>query len=462
MLKILTRKLIEGKRGPRILALAAAGLIAAGSGAALGSGASSGRAAGGSVISAIRGIITDHVPLSDVSTAFAEERYTPVEGGKTTFNKYLIVRAGTHVPHVSFTYSAAPGEAQRAQDGSMQVLAGTGAPTISATVFSPADETYAQVRGGDIDIARTAGSRGSGQSAESAVQFDADQGERYAVRQAEVDFTGVQFDEPGIYRYVISEEPSSSQSAAGIVNDTDSNRILDVYVTDEAGALKVSSYVLHLEDDAVTAGGGLGSADASDHGEALDDKTDGFTNEYKSSDLAFKHEVKGNQASRDKYFKYTLKLENLTPGDEFTVSIADDGDPHTTDGNADAESGSNSATAPENAGKVNALTLIAGDDGTIEQNYYLQHGQSIAVRGLPVNASYALAEDPEDYKKEGAVVSGYTDPVQGTMETDRKTSYRNERSGVIPTGVFAAILPGIILLATALAGIAALRKMRRA
>ena len=73
----------------------------------------------------------------------------------------------------------------------------------------------------------------------------------------------------------------------------------------------------------------MGSNDVMSEGEPLDDKTDGFTNEYKSKDLVFKKEVVGNQASRDKYFEFTLKLENVGNENTFTVSIADDNDPNT-------------------------------------------------------------------------------------------------------------------------------------
>ncbi len=370
--------------------------------------------------------------------AQAAAKYTPVGGTRTVFTKYLILRAGTHVPHASFSFSIAPGSGRDAGEGSMQVLAGIGTPSVSGAVFTPSDTPYPQVRQGDIDVGRAASSRRQGLSADSGVEFEPAKGEQYVLQKVTADFSGISFDEPGIYRYILSEDSSSGDAAAGLMHDDDTDRLLDVYVTDDgSGTLQVSSYVLHTDDENAAAG-----------------KTDGLTNEYRSGDLIFKHEVAGNQASRDKYFDFTLTLENLTPGDVFTVSIADDGDPNTSDGNADAVTGENSATIRDNSGRKNTTVLTAGEDGKVTEHFFLQHGQSIAVRGLPQNASYSLTENPEDYSAEPAAVSGFTDKVTGTVGTGKKTSYRNTRDGIIPTGVTAALFPGLALLAVSSASLA--------
>ena len=356
-------------------------------------------------------IITPPQPAS------AAARYTPVAGGMTTFDKYLIIRAGTQVPHASFSFKAVPGQGQPAASDRPEVLPGIGSPSVSDALFAPEDPVNPQENGGG----------------------------QYALQKVTADFSDISFDEPGIYRYVLTEEPSDSDAAAGLMHDEDANRTLDVYVTDDgSGALEVSSYVLY-------AGGGT------DPGE----KSDGMTNEYRSGDLIFKHEVTGNQASRDKYFDFTLTLKSLTPGDVFTVSIADDGDPDTADGSADPVTGTSSATRKENAGRENVTALTADENGQITEHFFLRHGQSIAVRGLPQNASYSLTEDPEDYEAEESAVEGFTDKVTGTVGTGKKTSYRNAREAAVPTGVAAAILPGAVLSAASLAGLLLSVRRRR-
>ena len=308
-------------------------------------------------------------------------------------------------------------------------------------------------------MTRQASDRATGLTADTGVEFETSKGEQYAVQNATVDFSGVTFVEPGVYRYIITETASTTNAAAGIMHDNDVDRVLDVYVTDNNGTLEISGYVLHKNESNIAISSTMGSNDVMSEGEPLDDKTDGFTNEYKSKDLVFKKEVVGNQASRDKYFEFTLKLENVGNENTFTVSIADDNDPNTTDGNADATSGSNNATITANRGKENVLTLTSDASGEITRKFYLQHGQSIAVRGLPLNAEYTVTENAEDYKSTGASVTGYTDATSGDIGIVAgnnkvvKTSFKNERQGIIPTGLFTIVGPAIAVILIALIGI---------
>ena len=403
-------------------------------------------------------------------TAFAENKYensaglTPVDGTSLTFKKFLIIGAGDNVPNVTFSYTIAAGTAISTDTSSnteFQVDAGVDADkvTITDTTFAPRATTYTSVQTGDIDVTRQASDRATGLTADTGVEFETSKGEQYAVQNATVDFSGVTFVEPGVYRYIITETASTTNAAAGIMHDNDVDRVLDVYVTDNNGTLEISGYVLHKNESNIAISSTMGSNDVMSEGEPLDDKTDGFTNEYKSKDLVFKKEVVGNQASRDKYFEFTLKLENVGNENTFTVSIADDNDPNTTDGNADATSGSNNATITANRGKENVLTLTSDASGEITRKFYLQHGQSIAVRGLPLNAEYTVTENAEDYKSTGASVAGYTDATSGDIGIVAgnnkvvKTSFKNERQGIIPTGLFTIVGPAIAVILIALIGI---------
>lgn len=365
---------------------------------------------------------------------------------------------------MTFSYTIAAGTAISTDTSSnteFQVDAGVDADkvTITDTTFAPRATTYTSVQTGDIDVTRQASDRATGLTADTGVEFETSKGEQYAVQNATVDFSGVTFVEPGVYRYIITETASTTNAAAGIMHDNDVDRVLDVYVTDNNGTLEISGYVLHKNESNIAISSTMGSNDVMSEGEPLDDKTDGFTNEYKSKDLVFKKEVVGNQASRDKYFEFTLKLENVGNENTFTVSIADDNDPNTTDGNADATSGSNNATITANRGKENVLTLTSDASGEITRKFYLQHGQSIAVRGLPLNAEYTVTENAEDYKSTGASVTGYTDATSGDIGIVAgnnkvvKTSFKNERQGIIPTGLFTIVGPAIAVILIALIGI---------
>ena len=432
--------------------------------------------------------------------AVAATTYTPVAGTSCNFNKYLIIGAGDAVPAATFKFNIEAGNARAAvldnpattteDEGEMEVLAGvvvknpdTGkvtAPSIADVTFSSADAT-ATTAGNNTDVARPASQRATGLTAATGVELEA--GEKYATKTATVDFSGVSFPEPGIYRYIITETASEANAAMGIMNDNDIDRVLDVYVIDELNTttskheLKVAAYVMHKDEDKVIAGTNRGSEDVTTTGDALTDKTDGFTNEYSSKDLVIKKEVTGNQASRDKYFEFTAKLDNVDDSNIYTFSLADDNDDNTTDGNADATSGTNSATIPANQGQTNPTipanqgqtnpTTVTGAQLKAGVKFYLQHGQSIAIRGIAPNATYEITENAEDYKSTAAGVDEYTDPTATTgtqtigsianaKTTDKnviKTSFKNTRSGIIPTGVLLSVGPWVLLGAVLLGGV---------
>ena len=471
-----------------------------------------GRVAAGVMAAAF---ITASLPL----TALAGTTNTPAAGTSFHFNKYLIMDAGDTVPNVTFSFTVVPGDAISADTSDnavMQVLPGVGTPTVADVTFAPGDTT-ATAAGSNIDVARTNVQRGG--SAGDTVQLDT--GEKYATKQATVSFAGITFPEPGIYRYIIRETASADNASAGIIHDTDTDRVLDVYVVDndagipaveeswtynnqnyttEAAAkaayyaaviehvtdpdetwifdntpypneqeaqaaadanspithtdavpaipagLQVASYVLHTDAGNVAIGTSMGSADVQTAGAALVDKTDGFTNEYSSKDLKVEKEVTGNQASRDKYFEFTVKATNVNDDDRFDVSIADDSDASTNDGSADATSGTTASTRTSNQGKTNPQT-VTGAALKAGQKFYLQHGQSIVIRGLAPNVSYTVTEDAEDYRS--TAKSGDTNTgVIGTIAGNGKLAtagFTNTRNGVVPTGVMMAVAPFAII-----------------
>ncbi len=403
----------------------------------------------------------------------AETIYTAVAGGSCNFNKYLIMDAGDNVPNVSFSFTVAPGTAIPADLTSdtktMEVLAGIGTPTIDNVTFADEDATSTTALATQIDVQRAASDRATGLDAATGVQFES--GEKFAVKTATVNFAGITFDEPGVYRYIISETASTAHEAAGIMHDNDTDRVLDVYVTDNGnGVLAVSSYVMHKTVGPVIMGANNGSGDVNTDSQAVVDKTDGFTNEYNSKDLVFKKEVTGNQASRDKWFKFTATLTNVNDDDIFTVSRADDSNANTTDGNADATVGTTSATKSAYQGKSNPAS-VTGEQLKAGVDFYLQHGQSIAIRGIAPNATYVISEDAEDYKSTPAGVMGYTDVVSSVTENKTigdianahtgdgaqtkavMTSFLNTRDGVIPTGILLSVGPWVLLGIVVIGGV---------
>ena len=352
--------------------------------------------------------------------AFATEAYTAVNGSKQTFTKYFAIEEGANVPNKTFDFEITAGEAVSATSSSMAILAGVGTPTITDPVFSIADTSSAD---------SVANASPTDDVALTAVASELS-GMVYVSKEVEVDFSGVSFPEPGIYRYVITE---TALTAPYYIVDA-ATKYMDVYVVDNNGTLVVDSYILHPDDAAPalnTTGGTEGGAMAS--------KTDGFVNKYETVDLGFSKRISGNQAAKDKYFKFTVQLTEGTVlaggSDEYIVEI---------DG-AEASPTGNAATT---YATMTNPTTVTGDQLVGGVDFFLNDGQYILIKNLPKGITYTVTEVEEDYvKTEDNDVQGdgsYTDANTGTLDDDKFVGYTNTREGIIPTGVILTVAPFMI------------------
>ncbi|MCR5781105.1 MAG: hypothetical protein K6G90_00060 [Clostridia bacterium] len=374
----------------------------------------------------------------NAAPAFAAGAYTAVAGGTTTFEKYLAVEAGSSVPNKTFDFSIAAGEAVPATASSMAVLAGIGTPTITDPAFTNSDPTDAVANASATDdVALTA----------VASQLS---GMDYAQKTVTVDFSSVSFPEPGIYRYVITE----AEQTAPYSNVDARVKYMDVYVVDAqakalsenvdpadpsfpaAGTLVVDSYILHADPAAPE----LNTTGGTEGDDVDDSKTDGFVNKYETVDLGFSKRISGNQAAKDKYFKFTVTLTENTvlvgDTDVFAVEIT----------GAEAAPTANAATtytSMTNPTEVTGAQLKAGVD------FYLNDGQYVLIKDLPKGIEYEVVEDEEDYNQKAQEndVQGdgtYDDEPSSTLDGDVYVGYENEREGTIPTGVILTVAPFMI------------------
>lgn len=373
----------------------------------------------GGVVMASALVMSMGLPVFAAGTNYGAE----IGGTKTTtFDKYLVMDSQAEVPNGSFTYAVTAGQA-KAYDVAgkkFEVLAGVDANKVTMAGVDSAAASTITFKQGDSTL-----------NDENALVKDYDnKTEKYAKKTATLDFSNCAFTEPGVYRYIVTE----SGVVQGVTNDADLTRVVDVYVNDASdGAgkkLTIAGYVLHSNaDDAPDVSLG---ADAGSTGAYTGTKSQGFTNTYDTSDLTLRKEVEGNQASRDKYFEFTVTIKDAVPGTVYDVDLS----------NADAVSKNNAATITANEGKTNPATLTVNEQGTVTQKFYLQHGQEIKIQGIAKDSSYTVTENPEDYKSTAAGVASYTDPTDGTIvSTDIKTSYLNTRAGVIPTGIVMSVAP---------------------
>ena len=331
--------------------------------------------------------------------------YAPVNGTYTTFDTTIYMRDTASVPNITFKYAVAAGAAQDASPDNLAVLAGNdqhtseGLPTIA-------------------DITFTAG--------------EAKTTEKSIKKTGTVDFSGVSFKEPGVYRYVVTE----TGEAQGVTHEDNSDphkaedriKALDVYVTDDgAGKLVVSGYVMHDNEGAKAA--------QLDGTKRLDDKDTNFEHLLTTSDVVLSKKVTGNQGSRDEYFKFTVNIKGANKGTQYIVGL----------GNADATTTKNGVNTETH---VNPALLTAGEDGTLTQDFWIQNGQSIKIQGLAAETGYTVTEADNAYKTNIAVTGDATNEaandiaaVDGKVVTDAAVTadttvaYTNEKSGAVPTGI---------------------------
>lgn len=378
-----------------------------------------------------------------------------IEGTKTTsFDKYLVMDKQAEVPNAKFTYAVTAGAAKTynvdttaGKTKTFEVKAGVDAEKvemagIGGIAGAPAAPKSIEFHQGDAISADGA--------SDSLVKYDSAT-QKYAKKTATLDFSKCRYTEPGVYRYILTESGTNQ----AITNDADTTRIVDVYVNDASDdttkKLTIAGYVLHSnENDSPDVPMGENNGSEGSYNPATV-KSQGFSNVYDTSDLTFKKEVAGNQASHDKYFKFTVAIRDAVAGTQYNVDLSD----------ADATvPATNNDTLAAYQGKVNPATLTVGADGTVTADFYLQTGQTIKIQGIAKDSTYDVKETPEDYKSEAAAVTDFTDDVNGTVaSTDLKTSYKNTRNGSIPTGVIMTVAPFAVV--TLLGGVGVVTLMMK-
>ena len=421
-------------------------------------------------------ITTALVALMAVPVFAANAGYDPLQSPNAQFDKYLLVDSDAAIPNASFTFKISsedvteilPGTAATTTSGTLPLYKGPGTPTITAVSFSPDD------------------------TAETSTLVS---GYKTYKKPVTINMSSVKFSEPGVYRYYITEDTGT----AGMFYDVDATtpnltkdgclkRTLDVYVEDAGDAtsmtLKVTGFVMYNDKvtDAPLAGDSsanpeitstktitVNTANGAEVPGAT--KTDRYVNYYTSYSLTVGKVVTGNQGSRDKYFKVTLKLNSpVTTTLTVDVSHADNKLPDSDD--------LNKATNPDYAGKSNPqeIQLKAGEEKSTE--FYLQHGQYIIVEGLSVGTTYDLTEDAEGYTSTAGITAAVSvinwdgkdgndalaDAVKGTVKLldadntttddgDLQTGFTNDKQGIIPTGVLVSATPVIIIAVVVVAGV---------
>lgn len=414
---------------------------------------------------------------------FAANTYTPVQGTTVQFEKYLIYDSNALPPQVTFEFTLDPANNEIAPNAGENKLAVYSGDDNSILVI---DDTKAAVSVGSASFNYETTKYDSVQAIDSSVNFGkhetltndpvdltkdssghelpSGKAQSYSRVPVTIDFTNVNFTEPGVYRWKITENDNATAAGIGVTKDS-ADHFIDVYVdagtftpSNTAGAgnatLSIVGYVFHT--DATFQPTTLSVAQ-----EPANAKAKGFTNYYETHDVTISKKVAGNQAAHDKYFKFTVSFDLAGAENKITAVGSFD---RTT-----ADNAANTRTKEEYKGQTQPEYIVTDESGSVTQVYYLEHNQDITLQGIPKNSLVTIIEDPEDYKVTLQVDGNFIDsnePFIGTDNTivmyssvgDAFFEFTNTKAGTIPTGVITSVLPGVAIAVIGIAGFVLAKK----
>ena len=256
------------------------------------------------------------------------------------------------------------------------------------------------------------------------------------------------------------------------------------YIQDKNGELEVQGYVMYkgtietapkttaTNDTAVKPNPNGAEATVDVDGVPTPaEKSDKYINTYTTYDLTAGKQVTGNQGSKDKYFKFTIKLTEtdavkIGANDIFTIDAGYDSTPEKTASTSYAQTDlKQPVDANADAEGVQVLgSTLKSETGLV---VYLKNGQYIKIQGIPAGVTYTVTEAAEDYTSvasnadevEANVVTvsygtiNASDDTEGTLDDDKLVGFKNTKTGVIPTGILMSATPWIIIGVVVVAGI---------
>ena len=355
---------------------------------------------------------------------------TPAESVSFDLSKEIIVfnTDGSDIfePNVTYTYSVAPVASTNAKITDTNETTDTKddivvkvKPGIADTVSLASDGKI--IFGSDDDAAATVETTAESVYTDGLNTDDADDIKKIN-GSVKVTISAENFEDPGVYRYVITDTTESATLAAAGIDRSDKyeNKLyLDVYVRyDDQEELGVYGYVLFRggttgadtsfddvtndvikpaddDDDSVKVSGfdtdseilpgGTGSGGSTDPDTFLSDQ-------YHTYNVKVTKEVTGSLGDKKHEFPFQINLANtkgITSKTNFSYAIND-----------------NTATA----------TALSEAGAWASSDLKLKHGDSILITGLPVGETIKVLEtnDTTDTYKVSAVLNGGADDYGAT------------------------------------------------
>lgn len=364
-------------------------------------------------------IITTAMAVMMFSTVVnAADNYSTVDGpDDVSFTKYLVVPTETAIPNLEFDFTVSAGEAESGSTTKLPVYAGNDSKRVAFKTGKSFDDITGSATFSSTD------STTAGTSTDGIANSDT---KKYAQHDVTLDFSVLTFNEPGIYRYIITEDDVDGATI-------DTPRTLDIYVEDNNGNLTVTDTVLYKTAPTDSSTG---------------DKTDNFINQYPSSNLYVGKKIAGNQASKDKYFRFTIAITGATPNSKINL-----GGNYTTTAISGSTNGATVINPDDGTSYTNpSMTdgLTTDENGAVTKVFYLQGDQYVNLMGISEGAHYVVSED--DYSTDGYTTAEasdedfeigtltFDDDVEGDIgSTGIYTGFTNTKDGTIPTGIIISV-----------------------
>ena len=360
-------------------------------------------------------------------TALAMPAYAATPTGTGTlntmsFDKTLTVNNTTYGPSVEFTYA---------------ITGTSGKEPVNGVVIKGG------VHAEDVKI------NGTEETTDDKAVFVA--GETVSngkiTKLVSLDFSGVDFPEPGIYRYKVTETFADAEENPDIVNGTNTVRYVDVTVKNEmqddtpTGKLVIGSYQI-LGSDASLVYDPESKEYSYEGGTAA--KSNGYEDAtYTTYDLTLDKVVKGDMGNKGEEFNFTIEFTDGDAGEKFSYG----GQEYTFN----------------DQGKVSVTNIMLADATA-----------AIKITGLPSDLKYKVIENvpqSEGYVTTAIVNNASVNVEEGqnaqTVAEQQKSQKQddvvvtNTRNAVSPTGIVMNVAPYVLLVVVAAAGCFVFLRKRR-
>ena len=402
--------------------------------------------------------------------SFIQPSLDTVKGTATgiTIEQYILLKSTAHVPSCSFKYTITGGTAVAGEAG-FTVYSGTPGATAATSAVEGTPIIGTKDTQGTYNLIFTPSDDTSKTSTNSTTSYtingktttlndystDLPAGYSYVKKNIPLDFSGVTFKEPGIYRYVITQTSmgpyqgtwgfaeGDSRYTPAYVKDSANTKYLDIYVEYVDSLLQITQSVLRNSlNDATTS------------------KVPGFYSTFKTVDIDFTHLISGNQARASQYFEGVITMGDVPNGTKLDIEASSG---VLTDGNT-------LGTYTFNVLENNSIAT----KGTL--NFKLKAGEHYILKDVPIDEFVNFSEDETALSKSGytatidhAHTSGYlTDDweikdghsyylndtrLPSADATTVKLAFDMHKDGTIPTGIILTVAPYATLAVAGFAGL---------